>query len=240
MTGLSLAVPSKGRLEAATREVFAEAGLPIERPGGPRSYLGAMEALPQVTVRFLSASEIARELIRGGIDVGVTGEDTIHEAAETGPRQVVFVRKLGFGQADAVVAVPDSWIDVTHMRDLSDVAADFRHHHGRWLRVASKYVNLTRRHFARHGIAEYRIVESLGATEAAPASGSADLIVDITSTGSTLTANALRILEDGLILKSEANLIVSRNAGWTPGGRKVLEDLLERVGGVDLDLLSGL
>jgi ATP phosphoribosyltransferase len=231
MSGITLAVPSKGRLEEATREVFARAGLTIERPGGARSYLGTMPALPDVTVRFLSASEIARELIRGGIDVGVTGEDTIHEAAETGPQQVIFARTLGFGKADAVVAVPDAWIDVTHMRDLSDVAADFRHHHGRWLRVASKYINLTRRHFARHGIAEYRIVESLGATEAAPASGAADLIVDITTTGSTLRANGLRILEDGLILKSQANLIIARNAQWSADGKGVLDSLLSRLGG---------
>ncbi|HEY8594231.1 MAG TPA: ATP phosphoribosyltransferase [Devosiaceae bacterium] len=239
MTGIVLAVPSKGRLESATREVFAEAGLPIDRPGGARSYLGSMDALPEVTVRFLSASEIARELIRGGIDVGVTGEDTIHEAAEAGPRQVLFAKPLGFGQADAVVAIPDAWIDVTHMRDLSDVASDFRHSHGRWLRVATKYVNLTRRHFARHGIAEYRIVESLGATEAAPASGAADLIVDITSSGSTLQANGLRIIEDGVILRSEAQLIVSRNAEWDHDRKALLGRLFHRLR-IDAHPIGGL
>ena len=118
--------------------------------------------------------------------MGVTGADLIHEASENGEENVLFVRGLGFGEADVVVAVPDSWIDVQQMSDLADVASDFRARHGRWLRVATKYVNLTRRHFAKYGIAEYRIVESAGATEAAPASGSADLIVDITSSGSTL------------------------------------------------------
>lgn len=232
MSAIILALPSKGRIQEEAIAVFETAGLPISRPGGARSYLGEMAAMPDVTVRFLSASEIARELIRGTIDIGITGEDLIHETAESGPRQVEIVKRLGFGRADAVVAVPDSWIDVTHMADLSDVAADFRARHGRWLRVATKFVNLTRRHFARHGIAEYRIVESAGATEAAPAAGTADLIVDITSTGDTLAANNLRVLEDGLIMKSEANLIVSRTADWTPLRKAQLEALLSIMGGV--------
>lgn len=222
MSVLTLAVPSKGRLESATREAFGAVGLEIDRAGGARSYLGTIKNHPEVVVRFLPAGDIARELIRGTIDFGVTGVDLIHEAAEDGPDAVVFARELGFGAANAVIAVPDAWMDVTHMQDLSDVAADFRVRHGRWLRVATKYINITRRFFAEHGIAEYRIVESLGATEAAPASGSADLIVDITSTGSTLKANGLRVLEDGLMLKSEANLIVSKKSENKPELKKLL------------------
>lgn len=230
MSAIMLALPSKGRIQDDAINLFTQAGLPITRPGGARSYLGEMAALPDVTVRFLSASEIARELIRGTIDIGVTGEDLIHETAETGPSQVEIVKRLGFGRADAVVAVPDAWIDVTTMDDLSDVAADFRARHGRWLKVATKFVNLTRRHFAQAGIAEYRIVESLGATEAAPASGAADLIVDITSTGATLKANGLRILEDGVILKSETLLMVARNADWPDEKRATLGKLLDALG----------
>ncbi|WMT91438.1 ATP phosphoribosyltransferase [Pelagibacterium sp. H642] len=230
MSTIMLALPSKGRIQEEAIAVFEKAGLPIERPGGARSYLGEMAAMPDVVVRFLSASEIARELIRGTIDIGITGEDLIHESAETGPQQVEIVKRLGFGRADAVVAVPDSWIDVTAMADLSDVAADFRARHGRWLKVATKFVNLTRRHFARHGIAEYRIVESLGATEAAPASGAADLIVDITTTGSTLRANGLRVLEDGVMLKSESLLVVARNAEWHAGKLATLNMLLQPLG----------
>lgn len=230
MSNIMLALPSKGRLQEEAMDLFAGSGLTIERPGGARSYLGEMAAMPEVTVRFLSASEIARELIRGTIDLGITGEDLIHETAETGPMQVEIVKRLGFGRADVVVAVPDAWIDVTAMDDLSDVAADFRARHGRWLKVATKYVNLTRHHFAQAGIAEYRIVESLGATEAAPASGAADLIVDITSTGSTLQANGLRILTDGVMLESEAVLMVSRNADWDGARRGTLDTLLEKLG----------
>lgn len=230
MSELILAVPSKGRLEEMSRAVFAEAGMGITRPGGARSYAGALEGLSGVTVRFLPAGEIARELVRGTVDMGITGIDLIYEAAEGGIENVVLACDLGFGQADVVVAIPDAWIDVTHMRDLSDVASDFRARHGRWLRVATKYINLTRQYFAEHGIAEYRIVESVGATEAAPASGAADLIVDITSTGSTLKANGLRILVDGTILKSSAHLITANGANWTAGQRMVVSQLLGAMG----------
>ncbi|MCW5720382.1 MAG: ATP phosphoribosyltransferase [Devosia sp.] len=230
MTGLTLAVPSKGRLEELTRDWFARRGLLISRPGGARSYLGVMEGEPDVTVRFFPASEIARELIRGNIDLGVTGRDLIHETSESGPQAVHFSAALDFGHADVVIAVPEAWIDVTHMHDLADVASDFRTRHGRWLRIATKYVTITRQFFARAGIAEYRIVESLGATEAAPASGVADIVVDITSTGSTLVANGLRVLEDGVMLKSEANLIASRTAEWPADKKAQLDKLLNRLG----------
>ncbi|KKB76629.1 ATP phosphoribosyltransferase catalytic subunit [Devosia soli] len=230
MSGITLAVPSKGRLEELTRQWFAERGLSISRPGGARSYLGVMDGEPDVTVRFFPASEIARELIRGNIDIGVTGRDLIHETSENGPSSVHFARSLEFGHADVVIAVPDAWIDVTHLHDLADVASDFRSRHKRWLRIATKYITITRQHFAKAGIAEYRIVESLGATEAAPASGVADIVVDITSTGSTLAANGLRVLEDGVMLKSEANLIVSRTADWPAEKKAHLDDLLQRLG----------
>jgi ATP phosphoribosyltransferase len=230
MTGITLAVPSKGRLEELTREWFAAKGMTITRPGGARSYLGAIEGMPDVTVRFFPASEIARELIRGTIDVGVTGLDLIHETSESGPACVSVASELGFGSADVVVAVPDAWIDVTHMHDLADVASDFRSRHGRWMRIATKYITITRQHFARAGIAEYRTVESLGATEAAPASGVADIVVDITTTGSTLAANGLRVLEDGVMLQSQACLIVSRTSKWSRSRTARLTGFLDRLG----------
>jgi ATP phosphoribosyltransferase len=230
MTGITLAVPSKGRLEELTRDWFAQKGLTITRPGGARSYLGAIEGQPDITVRFFPASEIARELIRGSIDIGVTGLDLIHETSEAGPASVSIASRLDFGRADCVVAVPEAWIDVTHMHDLADVASDFRARHGRWLRIATKYITVTRQHFAKAGIAEYRTVESLGATEAAPASGVADIVVDITTTGSTLAANGLRVLEDGIMLRSQACLVVSRTAHWSPDRRATLDHLLARIG----------
>jgi ATP phosphoribosyltransferase len=230
MSMLTLAVPSKGRLEEMTRDWFAAHGLPVARPGGARSYLGAIEGVPNVTVRFFPASEIARELVRGTIDLGVTGLDLIHETSEQGSENVSVASELGFGQADVVVAVPDAWIDVTHMHDLADVASDFRHRHGRWMRIATKYVTITRSHFAHAGIAEYRIVESLGATEAAPASGVADIVVDITTTGSTLAANGLRVLDDGVMLASQACLFASRRSLADSAKMAAAAQFLQRLG----------
>src|SRR3712207_3347872 len=138
---------------------------------------------------------------------------------------------LGFGNANVVVAVPQAWIDVRTMADLDEVAVDLRTRHGRKMRVATKYVNLTRRFFAERGVADYRIVESLGATGGAPASGAAELIVDITTTEATLAANALKVLEDGTILRSEANLVASLKASWGARARSAAATVLPRIAG---------
>ncbi|MEZ5809771.1 MAG: ATP phosphoribosyltransferase [Rhizobiaceae bacterium] len=208
---ITVALPSKGRLKDQATALFAKAGFPIFVPGDERKYRAYIEGRDDIEVNFMSASEIAAELGAGSIDLGITGEDLIRENLADADERVEIVAGLGFGRADVVVAVPDVWIDVTTMADLDDVAADFRHRHGRRLRIATKYWRLTQRFFsAKHGIQVYRIVESLGATEGAPAAGSADIIVDITSTGSTLRANHLRVLDDGVILESEACLVMSK------------------------------
>ncbi|MCP4385738.1 MAG: ATP phosphoribosyltransferase [Hyphomicrobiales bacterium] len=225
---LVIAIPSKGRLQADTKARFAAAGLDITQAGAERSYRGSMTGLAGVEVAFLSAPEIAREIGAGAVHVGVTGRDQIEETVPDFAERVDFLLPLGFGQCSVVVAVPEAWIDVTTMGDLSDVAADFLPRHGRRLTLATKYINVTRRFFAGHGIADYRIVESLGATEGAPATGAADLIVDITSTGATLRDNGLKIISDGVILRSEANLIASRTASWTPSHRRTLNALKKR------------
>lgn len=210
---LTVALPSKGRMKDDAIAIFARAGLTVSAIGNDRSYRGRIEGIDGVEVAFLSASEIARELGAGAVDFGVTGEDLVREGLARADERVEITARLGFGNADVVVAVPDIWKDVDSMADLGDVAADFRTRHGRRLTIATKYWRLTQNFFStRHGIQLYRIVESLGATEGAPASGAADIIVDITSTGSTLTANHLRILSDGVILKSEACLVRARKA----------------------------
>jgi ATP phosphoribosyltransferase len=144
-------------------------------------------------------------------------------------RQVVFIDQLGFGFANVVVAVPQAWIDVRSMADLDDVATAFRFKHERKMRLATKYANLTRAFFADHGIVDYRIVESSGATEGAPAAGTAEMIVDITTTGSTLAANGLKVIEDGVILRSQANLVAARTAAWTAAQRETARLLLDRL-----------
>lgn len=226
---LVLAVPSKGRLQENASAFFARAGLSLVQARGERDYRGAVAGVPDIEVLYLSASEIARELASGGAHLGVTGEDLIRENIADAAERLELVTPLGFGHADVVVAVPQAWIDVRRMADLEDVAAAFRMRHGRKMRVATKYVNLTRRFFADHGISDYRIVESLGATEGAPASGAAELIVDITTTGSTLAANALKIVADGVMLKSQANLVASLTADWGPRARGAVRTILSRI-----------
>lgn len=211
---LILAVPSKGRLMEQTAEFLAAAGLNLRKPADQRGYRGSIDGLDAVEVAFISASEIAWYLKTGRAHMGVTGEDLIREHVPDADQRVRLAKKLGFGRADVVVAVPNAWLDVRTMADLDEIAPSFRREHGRWYRVATKYLNLTRRFFAAHGVTDYRIVESLGATEGTPAAGTADLIVDITTTGATLRANGLRVLDDGLILSSEANLVVSHVAPW--------------------------
>jgi ATP phosphoribosyltransferase len=229
-TPLILAVPSKGRLHESTLACFARAGLELRQTGTARSYRGRIAGIANVEVAFLSAPEIAREIGAGAVHLGVTGRDQVEETVPDWAAKTEFIAPLGFGACDVVVAVPEAWIDVETMADLDDVAADFRPRHGRRLTVATKYVAITRRFFAGHGIADYRIVESLGATEGAPASGAADLIVDITTSGSTLRANGLKVLADGVILRSEAHLVASVTARWTAGQRKPLQAIVERVG----------
>lgn len=208
---ITLALPSKGRLKDKTLEILKRAGYDISLPDDERNYRAKVMNEPEIEILFLSASEIARELGCGKIDLGVTGQDLIYETLAHADEQVTVEVPLGFGFADVVVAVPNVWHDVATMADLDDVAADFRQRHGRRLRIATKFWRLTQQFFSqKHGIQVYRIVESLGATEGAPSAGSADMIVDITSTGSTLTANKLKILEDGIILKSQACLVSAK------------------------------
>lgn len=226
---LILGVPSKGRLMEQTAEAFAAAGLVIRKIGNERGYRGEIAGFPEVEVAYISASEIAWYLKTGRAHLGITGEDIVREQMSDADTRVTFVKKLGFGHADVVVAVPECWIDVRTMADLAEIALPFRRAHGRWYRVATKYLNLTRRFFAAHGVSDYRIVESLGATEGTPASGAAELIVDITTTGSTLKANGLRILDDGVVLKSEANLVASNAAEWGPGARALMTDIAARM-----------
>jgi ATP phosphoribosyltransferase len=225
---LILAVPSKGRLQENAQTFFARAGLALVKPRGPREYRGTIAGIDGVEVAYLSAAEITAQLAQGGAHLGVTGEDLVHEMVADIAR-VVLLERLGFGHANVVVAVPQAWIDVRTMADLDDVATAFRHQHNRKMRVATKYVNLARAFFARHAITDYRIVESLGATEGAPAAGSAELIVDITTTGATLAANGLKVIEDGLILRSEANLIASRQAVWGSAESEMARAILDRI-----------
>lgn len=226
---LVLAVPAKGRLQENAEAFFARAGLSLIKPRGARDYRGAIAGLDGVEVAYHSAAEITGQLAQGAVHLGVTGEDLVREMIPDADHRVVLIEELGFGHANVVVAVPQAWIDVRTMADLDDVATAFRHHHDRKMRVATKYVNLTRDFFAQHDVIDYRIVESSGATEGAPAAGTAELIVDITTTGATLAANGLKVLDDGTMLRSQANLVAARAAAWGDAERELARVILDRI-----------
>lgn len=226
MSDLILAIPSKGRLQEQTLAFLDDCGLPAKQSGGARGYAAQIKALPGVEVRLLSAGEIASELRDGGVHFGVTGEDLLREMG-AGFDAVALVKALGFGHADLVVAVPSAWLDVTCMADLDEVCALQRQRTGARLRIATKYVNQTQAFFTAHGVVDYRLVESAGATEGAPAAGAAEAIVDITTSGATLAANQLRPLRDGVILRSQAQLAASLKAAWPDATRAVARRFLD-------------
>jgi ATP phosphoribosyltransferase len=230
---LIIAVPAKGRLQENAENFFARAGLRLVKPRGARDYRGAIEGMDGVEIAYLSAAEITAQLSQGSAHMGVTGEDLVREMIPNADSRVILLDGLGFGFANVVVAVPQAWIDVRSMADLDDVATAFRLKHNRKMRVATKYVNLTRDYFGKHGIADYRIVESLGATEGAPAAGTAELIVDITTTGNTLAANALKVIDDGVMLRSQANLVAARGADWKNGALDTARRILDRIASQD-------
>jgi ATP phosphoribosyltransferase len=237
MTGkLILAIPSKGRLMEDAAATLARAGLVVQKTGSDRGYRGEVEGLHDIDVAFVSAAEIADQLRSGKVHLGITGEDLIREHVVAADERVDWLARLGFGHADVVVAVPRCWLDVATMSDLREMAQGFRRRHERRLRVATKYMKLTRGFFKQRGVADYLVVESLGATEGTPASGTADLIVDITSTGSTLRANGLKVLSDGLILRSEANLILSKCAPWSDATRALTADIVMRLGKAGIEV----
>ena len=216
MTRCSSPFPPRAASRSRRRSSFADAGFRIEPLGGARGYFARIPGLPDVEVRLLSASEIAAGVIAGDIHAGVSGEDLLREQAGDLERVAHLLAPLGFGRADLVVAAPKSWLDVETMADVDDVAARMEARTGRKLRVATKYVRSTRRFFTDEGVGHYRIVESAGATEGAPAAGVAELVVDITTTGATLDSNGLKILHDGVILRSQAQLVASLAAAWSP------------------------
>jgi len=229
MTALTIAIPSKGRLKEKSEAWLTASGFKLRQKGGGRGYSAELKGLPDADVMLLSAREIAEGLIAGQLHIGITGEDLLNDLSSSADADISVLRRLGFGGADVIVAVPAAWLDVETMADLEAAGALFRERHGRRMRVATKYLRLTRQFFADKSVGEYRLIESPGATEAAPAAGSAEVIVDITSTGATLKANDLKVLQDGVILKSQASLTGSLKANWSGDALSTLRVFLDCV-----------
>ncbi|MCE8545107.1 ATP phosphoribosyltransferase [Ruegeria pomeroyi] len=226
---LKLGVPSKGRLMEKTFAWFDKRGITLSRTGSDREYAGRVDGIEGVSLVLLSAGEIPRELAEGRIHLGVTGTDLVHEKLPLWDQQLQEVAQLGFGQADLIIAVPACWADVDTLDDLDAAAAGFRARHGHRLRIATKYHRLVRDFLTHAGVADYTLVDSQGATEGTVKNETAEAIADITSTGETLRANHLKILSDGLILRSQATLWRSRTAPLEAADKQVLELLLDRL-----------
>ncbi|GGG80858.1 ATP phosphoribosyltransferase [Salipiger pallidus] len=227
---LKLGVPSKGRLMEKTFDWFGARGIALSRTGSDREYSGAVDGIEGVELVLLSAGEIPRELSAGRIHLGVTGTDLVREKLVQWEQKVEPLAELGFGHADLIIAVPAAWVDVTTLDDLDAVAAAFRDRHGFRLRIATKYHRLVREHLRRGGVSDYQLVDSQGATEGTVKNLTAEAIADITSTGETLRANHLKVLDEEPVLRSQATLFRSRKAPMAGTDRDALRELEEMLG----------
>ena len=211
----TIGLPSKGRLKEGSISFFEKNDLKLTSNGGERNYFAEIENLPAYLMQnakivYLHAKEIIQRLGDGTIDIGISGLDLLQESSMNLQKKIEVKKKLDFGMADVVIAIPDDWIDVQTVADLEEVSFDFRDKKNTRLRVATKYPNLTNNFLVSKGITQYKIIASLGATETYPFIGSSEIITDITSSGKTLKDNNLRVLKDGYILNSQACLMVSK------------------------------
>lgn len=227
---VKLGVPSKGRLMEQTFDWFGARGIVLRRTGSDREYSAEVAGVAGVELVLLSAGEIPRELAAGRLHLGVTGTDLVMEKLPLWRSQVEALAELGFGHADLVIGVPAAWVDVSTLDDLDAAAAAFRAAHGFRLRIATKYHRLVREYLREHGVADYALVDSQGATEGTIRNETAEAIADITSTGETLRANHLKMLDDGPILQSQATLWCARQAPMGPGDAEALTALTARLG----------
>jgi len=227
---IKLGIPSKGRLQDKTFQWFSARGVELRRSGSEREYAGSVKGVFGVDLVLLSAGEIPRELAAGRIHLGVTGTDLVREKIPLWQEKTEILDLLGFGHADLVIAVPKTWVDVDTLDDLDAAAARFRARHGFRLRIATKYHNQVRDFLREQGVADYRLVDSQGATEGTVKNLTAEAIADITSSGDTLFANHLKPLSDGLIHQSQAALVASRTASMSAPDKGALAGLLTKLG----------
>ncbi|ETX30115.1 ATP phosphoribosyltransferase [Roseivivax isoporae] len=227
---VKLGVPSKGRLMEKTFDWFGARGVSLSRTGSDREYAGRVDGVEGVSLVLLSAGEIPRELAAGRIHLGVTGTDLVQEKLVQWDQKVEPLAELGFGHADLIVAVPMAWVDVDTLDDLDAAAAAFRARHGHRLRIATKYHRLVRDYLRMGGVADYQLVDSQGATEGTVKNLTAEAIADITSTGETLRANHLKVLDEPPVLRSQATLYRARGAARDEATRAALSALVARLG----------
>ena len=207
---ITIGLSSKGRLKEGSIDFLARNNLELTSNGGERNYFAEVKNFPNIKIIYLHAKEIIQRIGDGTLDIGISGLDLLNESTTNLKQKIEVKKKLDFGSANVVVAIPNDWIDVQTVADLEEVSFDFRDKKNTRLRVATKYPNLTNNFLVSKGVTQYKLVASLGATETYPFIGSSEIITDITSTGKTLRDNNLRILKDGLILKSQACVFYSK------------------------------
>ena len=211
---ITIGLPSKGRLREGAIQFFQKNNFKLTSNGGERNYFAEFENYPNIKIIYLHAKEIIQRIGDGTLDIGISGLDLLNESATNLKQKIEVEKKIDFGSANVVIAIPNDWIDVQTIADLEEVSFDFRDKKNTRLRVATKYPNLTNNFLVSKGVTQYKLVSSLGATETYPFIGSSEIITDITSTGKTLKDNNLRILKDGLILKSQACVLYSKKKAF--------------------------
>ena len=219
---INIGLPSKGRLKHDTINIFKKNKLRIYSERGERDLFGYIKKLPNIKVIYLHARECIEQLSFGNIDIGFSGYDLFKESEINTQNKILINKRYNFGNANLVLAIPDLWIDVQTLLDLDEVADEFKKKKKKLLRIATKYPNLTRQFLYSKGVTQFQLVKSLGSTEVAPFTGTAEAISDITSTGATLKANNLRVLKDGEILKSQACLMLSKLSLKKTGIKKII------------------
>ena len=219
---INIGLPSKGRLKHDTINIFKKKNLKIYSERGERDLFGYIKKLSNIKIIYLHARECIEQLSLGNIDIGFSGYDLLKESEINVQNKILINKRYNFGNANLVLAIPDLWIDVQTLLDLDEVAEEFKRKKKRLLRVATKYPNLTRQFLYSKGVTQFQLVQSLGSTEVAPFTGTAEIISDITSTGATLKANNLRVLKDGEILKSQACLMQSKLSNKKTGIKKII------------------
>ena len=228
---VTIALASKGALNQPTLEFLKSCDLKVSH-SNPRQYIASIPMIAGLDVLFQRVTDIVYKVIDGTVDLGITGLDVVYEYGQYSEDLVVLHDNLRFGDCSLVVAVPESWVDVDSMIDLADVALEMRENHHRNLRVATKFSQLTRRFLHQHGVHHFTLVSAEGAIEAAPMLGYADIIVDITATGTTLRENQLKPIPDGTVLESRACLIGNlRRLRENPEALNTARSILEMIDG---------
>jgi ATP phosphoribosyltransferase len=223
---LRLALPSKGRMEDATLDFMRSSGLRVARPN-PRQYTASIRAVPGAQVIFQRSGDIYRQVNAGNVDAGITGLDDYCEQRQDGDNTLLILEDLGYSRCELVLAVPETWTHVNTLSDLARLAND-RREQSRELRVATHYPNLVGGFFKGHGIQHFLLeTQYEGTLEMAPNMGTADLIADLSETGTTLKENHLKLIVGGTILKSQACLIGNQTTLGEAGKLDTIRYMLE-------------